>query len=322
MQAITTATQRHFLAALLLSLSLTTHAAEDDSYVSAMNYLSLDAQGDNADSRQFSGTGSFALGKYLWLQGTVGKLTDDSTNGLGDLNNYGFGTGLKGEHAQLSVNFSHYRNDANYTQRDVTAALDWYAKRFSVGLDVFHRNTDKSFDKTFTRVFPVIGATTFALHADGRLTGSGFGLHGGFNLTEQLSLSLGGMSYDYDSDFDMSTNLPAPIQQQQRTFFGQLIRDEIRRSLQQQATSGLTRSLALLDSSYNLGLSYLLDSASLSAQYFHDTALDSDATTNTVTLGAVIFVGDHWIVAPQIGQSRSDDADDVTFAGLSLSYNW
>ncbi|MGE0115501.1 MAG: hypothetical protein AB7T07_11560 [Steroidobacteraceae bacterium] len=312
------ASKKHLLSgaaclALLGMVSLS-HADENDSYVSAMRYVSLDTQRDNADSQQFSGTGSFTLGKYVWLQGTLGRINDSNSASLGDLKNYGFGAGLKGEHLQFTADFSHYRSDGSFRQRDVNAALDWHEERFSLGLDLFHRSTDNSIDAT--RSFPTLGLTNVALHVDENLTGNGFGAHATFDITEQLSLSLGGMGYSYDSDYQL-TSSTNPIL--------------IRRLLAKHPTlsqlvylnnSGITRSLALLDNSFHLGLSYQFSAALLSAQYLRDTALDSDVVTNTAMLDASILVGDHWIVAPAIGQSKSDQAERVTFGGLSVSYNW
>lgn len=303
----------------LASIASLTHAASDDSYVSAMRYVSLDVSGDNADSRQYSGTGSFTLGRYMWLQGTLGKLTnssDDTASTLGDLSNFGAGMGIKGEHLQFTLNFSSYKNDDSYKQRDVTAALDWNAERFSVGLDGIHRSTDNSVDvaSPFS-----LGPPT--LHGEANQTGNGIGLHANFSLTEELSLSVGGMSYDYD-DIEVTTNIPGTATQLQRSQILQNIVNGIRQMLESQATSGLTRSLALLDSSYNLGLTYQFESVALSGQYFHDEALDTGDATDTFSLSASIFAGDHWMLVPSIGQSKSDQADDVTFGGLSVSYNW
>jgi hypothetical protein len=310
---------RSVITALLACVAFQAHA-DDDSYVSAMRYVSLDVSGDNADSRQYSGTGSFAIGKYMWLQGTAGKLTDQSTNTvntLGDLKNYGAGAGFKNEHVQLSVNFSNYKNDTSYRQRDVTAALDWNAERFSVGLDLMRRTTDDSLDtvRNFTR----LNLTNVALHVDETLTGNGIGLHANFQLTDALSLSLGGMSYSYSSDYTLTSSTNPTAANVLRNF---LEKHPTVSNTFYLNNSGLTRSLALLDSSYNLGLSYQFSAVGLNAQYARDEALDTGDITDTFTLGASIFVGDHWMLSPLIGQSKNDTTDGVTFGGLSVSYNW
>lgn len=303
---------RTVIAATLFSTTSLVHAADDDSYASAMRYVSLDVGGDNADSRQYSGTGSFTIGKNVWLQGTLGKLTDSSSNSLGDLSNYGAGMGFKTEHLQLKLNFSSYKNDAAYKQRDVTAALDWNEERFSVGLDLFHRNTDNSVDTIKSRR----AGGTAAVHIDENFTGNGYGLHSSLALTDNLEIQAGAMKYTYDSSYQLYS----------RT--NPLFVDFIVNNFPSLADlfylnhSGLTRSLALLDNSYNLGLSYQFSWIGLNAQYLRDKALDTGDITNTYTLGALIFVGDHWMLSPSIGQSKSDTAGSVTFGGLSVSYNW
>ncbi len=301
------------LALCLLGLTFTAHAA-DDSYVSAMNYVSLDVQADNADSRDVSFTGSLGMGQYFWLQGSVGKLEDSSNLNLGDMNHFGIGMGLQGQHLMFRINTSRYSSDGAYRQRDVDASIEWRAERFTAGFDAKHRSTDNSLDTV--RNFPTLGQTNVALHVDETLTGRGYGAHASFEVTDAFSVYLAGMTYSYDSDYTLTSSTNPLL---------------VRRLLNQYPTlaetlylndSGLTRSLALLDSSYNLGASYQFNSALLSAQYFIDQALDTGDQTQTASVGLSFFVGDHWILAPQLGQSSSDVAGDVTFGGLSISYNW
>lgn len=320
------------LFALTISIiSTNLHAATaegSDSYVSAMRYVSIDGQTDNDDSSQYSATGSVALGKYTWLQATVGKLLDDTPNGLGDLKTYGAGVGLKGEHLQFSANFAHYKNDANYRQRDVIAALDWRNARFLVGLDASHRSTDNLYNFSVTDTYPNLGVTTLATRTTESLSGNGFGAHASFNLTDRLTLSLGGMGYHYTQTLDVTATLTASQQQQQPLvqLITQLLQRRINLNIQnalaERSSSIVTRNVVPLDNSYNLGLSYYFDAASLSAQYVRDKVLDTNGTTHTVLVGASFSLGDHWIVAPQVGYASSDDAPDVTFGGLSLAYNW
>jgi hypothetical protein len=297
----------------LLGLAFTAHAA-DDSYVSAMNYVSLDVQADNADSRDESFTGSVGMGQYFWLQGSAGKLQDSSNLSLGDMSHFGFGVGLQGQHLMFRINTSRYSSDGAYRQRDVDASIEWRDERFTAGFDAKHRTTDNSQDSV--RNFPTLGLTNVALHVDETLTGRGYGAHASFNVTDAFSVYLGGMTYSYDNDYTLTSSTNPVL---------------IRRLLNRYPTiaetlylneSGLTRSLALLDNSYNFGASYQFNAALLSAQYFIDQALDTGDKTHTVSVGLSFFVGDHWILAPQLGQSHSDAAGDVTFGGLSVSYNW
>jgi hypothetical protein len=313
---------RSALAVAALSISTVTYAAEDDNHVAAMRYVSLDVNADSANSRQYSGTGSFTLGKYSWLQGTLGKLTDDSSNGLGDVNTVGIGTGVKGKQMQFSLNFNNNKGDADYKQRDLVAAWDWYAKRFSVGLDASYRRTDDSLDDVFTVNRPLLGPVTVNVHADEQLKGTGFGAHANFNLTDHLSLSLGGMGYHYRNHYDITSTTSSTILDQLKAPLQTLINDRIQAGLQNLVASPATRSLALLDSSYNLGLSYQFDSVALSTKYLRDKALNTGDITHSVSLGATVFAGDHWMFSPIIGHSSSDQVEDVTFGGVSVSYNW
>jgi len=287
---------------------------EPDSYVSARRYVSVDATADNADFNQFTGTGSFSFGKYLWLQTTLGKLTDDNDDGLSDLKIFGAGGGLRGEHLQLTIDFDQYKSDRSYTQRDWRGSLEWYNERFTIGIDAFHRDTDNSIDTT--RSFPILGLNNVALHIAESIAGDGFGLHMDVGITDNLILSLSGIDYDYESEYVLtSTTNPILIRRvlTNRPSVAELLYLN---------DSGVTRALALLDSSYNAGLYYQFDFLSLSAQYFHDDALDSDDATDTTTLGADIALGESWTIAPLLGYSSSDDADSVVFGGLSISYAW
>jgi|GEM_PF-2279950 len=322
MRASTSLSLRTLIAVTLAATSMQAHADSDDSYVSAMRYVSLDVSGDDNDSRQYSGTGSFTIGKYFWLDGTIGKLKDGSTDGLGDLTNYGIGAGVRGEHLQFTANYTHYKNDANYTQRDVTAAMDWIDKRYAFGLDAFHRSTDDIRSKAVTSTFPVLGFTTIQATAEQNLTGKGFGAHANVNITDQLSVSLGGMGYSYDNDIRASTNVSAS----QAPGFAQALQRALTTLLQQRIDSlssgSVTRNVTPLDSTYNAGISYQFSIASVSAQYVRDKILGSDSITNSYTLGASVFAGDHWVLSPIIGESRSGTAGNTTFGGLSVSYNW
>ncbi len=305
---------RNVIVLALLGMASVTHAAENDSHVSAMRYVALDTQVDNAEFSHFSGTGSFTLGKYVWLQGTLGRITDNSDATLGDLQQYGLGAGFRTEHLQATLNFSDYQGDASYEQRDLLASLDWLGARYTVGLDIFRRSTHSTANTI--RDFPALNLTNVTLYVDEELTGNGIGLHADFYLTDDLDLSLGGMSYDYDSDYTLTASSnPLLIRRLLAKYptISELIYQNI---------SGVTRSLALFESSYNIGLSYQFSSMALTGQYLHDEALASEETLDTASLSATMLVGDNWMLAALLGQSRSASADGVTFGGLSISYNW
>lgn len=304
------------IAACLVSIATLVHAEEktDENYASSMRYASLDAMGDS-ESRQVTGTASVSLGRFVWIQGSGGRLTDNSeANVLGDLSSVGAGAGFKNQFLQLQASFSKYKNDESYDQRDVNASLSWLGERVSVGLDVFRRDTDNSVDTV--RNFPTLGLSNVALHISESFNGSGVGLHADFNVTDDLTLMIGGMSYDYDSDYTItSSSNPILIRQL-------LVKRPTLSELLYLDNSGVTRSLALLESSYNAGLRYQFTNLAVSAQYFRDSALDSDDVTSTGTLGLSIFIGDHWVVAPSYGYSSSSEADSVSFGSLSLAFNW
>ena len=56
-------------------------------------------------------------------------------------------------------------------------------------------------------------------------------------------------------------------------------------------------------------------------QYFHVTALESDGVTQTISLSAVISIGDHWLVSPLARYSNSDELGSVSYESLSVSFN-
>lgn len=290
--------------------------AADEAFNTAMNYVSLDAQQDNADTRQLSATLSMGLGNSFWIQGTGGQISESGadTTTLGDLRQVGGGVGFNLEHVQTGVTLTQTRNDEAYRQQDLNANIDWVADRFGLGLDLMHRRTDNSLDTV--RDFPSLSLSNVTLHVDEAITGNGYGLHASFNFNEAWSLAVGAMQYNYDSDYEL-TSSSNPIL--------------IRRLLAKHPTlsrivylnnSGVTRSLALLDSSVNLGVSYQFDAAALSLTWFHDEALDNGGGTDTFMVGANVLLGDHWTLSPLLGRSSSEQSDAVTFGGLSVSYNW
>ncbi|MGC3982780.1 MAG: hypothetical protein QM808_16135 [Steroidobacteraceae bacterium] len=301
---------------------------DDNNHVSAMRYVALDVQADDNNSQQYSGTGSFTLGNYTWLHGTLGKIVNnDATSNLGDLKFFGAGAGVRGEHWQVQAGFSRYRNDDNFRQRDINGSVDWLDERFSIGIDVANRRTDNSFDTTVTRTL-TSGTVTVPIHAVEKLTGHGFGAHASINLTDALILSLGGIDYSYDNSSSVEgsytyTSTASPtILQQLLDPIRSVIRDRIEQRIEYLAGSQMTRSIALLDNSYNAGLTYQFDSAAVGGQYIRDKALETGEITDTFILDSSLFLGDHWILSPMVGHSRNDQTGTVTFGGLTVSYNW
>ncbi len=289
-------------------------AHAEDSFVAGMNYVSLDAVGDNADSRDTTVSGSVGFANHFWVDASAGKLTDSSNNSLGDINHGSLGFGIRNASWTFKLDASRYKNDAAYVQRDINSTLEWHNDVVTVGLDGMHRRTENSLDAV--RDFPRANLTGVAIHTDETVTGHGFGAHVYWNVTDAWSVSAGGMSYSYDSDYTL-TSSTNPV----------LIRSLLNRFPTVAETfylnkSGITRSLALLDSSINVGASYQWESAQLSLHLFQDKALETGDKTNTVQLGANFFVGDHFMLSPMLGRSSTDNADDVSFGGLSVSYNW
>jgi len=288
--------------------------AEDSNYVSGMNYVSLDATGDNADSRDSTLAGSMGFANYFWADANVGKLNDSNDNSLGDMKHGGLGFGMRNASWTFKLGGSRYKNDAAFLQRDVNATLEWHNDVVTVGIDGMHRRTENSLDAV--RDFSRLGLTGVMIHADETITGHGFGAHLNWNVTDALSLSFGGISYSYDSDYTLtSSSNPA------------LIRSVLKRFPTVAETfylnqSGVTRSLALLDNSVNVGANYQWQSAQLSLQFIQDKALETGDKTNTVQVGASFFLGDHFMLSPMLGRSSTDNAEDVNFGGLSVSYNW
>ena len=305
----------------LLCATMPAHAQDaDTSYVSAMNYVSLDGQLDNADSSQASLTGSMALGNYTWLQGTLGTLTDGADSGLGDLSDYGVGFGVSGEHLQFSLNADQFKNDAAYTQRDVNVSLSWIDTQFSAGLDAFHRKSEDSASTTDT-----YNTLTVNTMAEQTLTGTGIGAHGSVNLTDQFSVSFGGMSYHYSQHTSLTSNVDSseyPLLAQYLENRRNALLANLAQRINRLSVGQVTRSITPLDNTYRIGASYWFDAASLSMQYLHDTLLDSSSHTDTLNLSTSFFIGDHWLLAPSVGVANNSDIGSTHFGGLSLSYNW
>lgn len=275
-----------------------TQAADDStSLVAGMRYVSVDVQSDNVDNREWLATASLTAGDHVWLHAGLGRGKSPLDTETLETDVAGGGFGIRGEHLQLTLNFNSRKDDDRYEQRDWTTSFGWRNDTFGIGIDGMARETSTQTVQTVT--LPILGPRSIVLNQS--VDGHGFGLHADVNVTEQLNLFAGGMSYSYD---DIASNRPVLAR------------------LVNLSGSGITREQAILDRSYNAGLSYRFDLLDLTAEYLNDKTLDSGDIVHTALLSAAIFVGEHWLLTPSVGASSSDRLGDVTFGALSLSYGW
>lgn len=274
-------------------------AAADDgaSLVAGMRYVSIDAQSDNADNREWLASASLTAGDHVWLHAGFGRGKSPLDVETIETSLAGGGFGIRGEHLQLTLDFNSRKDGGEYEQRDWNGSFDWRNDTFGIGVDGMARSTATQSVQTVT--LPIIGPRSVVV--DQSIDGRGLGLHADVNVTDRLNLFAGGMSYSYD---DVASNRPVLAR------------------LLNLSGSGITREQAILDRSLNAGLSYRFDLLDITAQYLNDEPLDSGDITHTVLLSAAIPVGEHWMLAPSVGGSSSDQLGDVTFGSLSLSYGW
>lgn len=286
---------------LVLSCTLPCLAAEaaaaDTSLVAGMRYVAVDMQSDNADNREWLATASLTAGDHVWLHAGFGRGKSPLDVETLETNLAGGGFGIRGQHLQLTLNFNSRKDGDQYRQRDWNGSLGWRNDAFGIGVDGMVRSTSTRTVQTVT--LPIVGPRSVVV--DQSIDGRGFGLHADVNVTDRLNLFAGGMSYSYD---DVASNRPALAR------------------LLNFSGSGITREQAILDRSFNTGLSYGFDLLDLTAQYLNDKTLDSGDITHTVLLSAAIIVGEHWMLTPAVGSSSNDLLGDVAFGSLSLSYGW
>jgi hypothetical protein len=282
---------------MLSSLQARAEDSDSTSHVAGMRYVSVEVQSDNADNRDWRASASLTAGDYVWLRAGFGKSKSLLDTDTLDTNLASGGIGIRGEHLELKVDFTSRKDGDKYDQRDWNGSFGWRNDTFGIAVDGMARSTGTETVQIVT--LPIIGPRSVLVKQS--IDGSGFGVHADVNVTDELNLFAGGMSYSYD---DVATNRPALVR------------------LLNFSGSGITREQAILDRSWDAGFSYGFELLDLTAEYFNDKTLASGDITHTMLLSAAIFMGEHWMLTPTLGRSSNDALGDVTFGAVSLSYGW
>ena len=299
-------------------------AATADSNISpnaGMRYVAVDYAGDSEHNREGLITLSQTFGDRWWGHLSGGKIRTESAGNAGDSTVSGLGVGVGGERWHFSVDADTHRDGDKYRQTDWNASLGINDNRWSIAVDGMHRNTD------IEDVLSVTGqqGNTVAVPVLDSIDGNGYGLHGSISPIYRLDIFAGWIKYSYDVSVRQNgaatlNGISADeLNAFLARFVGQLGRLLAQRPVQ---ASLVARSEALLDRTYNAGLSYQFDTVALTAEYLNDKTLQSGAIARTVQLTAEFFVGTHWLLAPGIGRTTSDEFGDVTFGTLSVNYSW
>jgi len=290
--------QRSLLAVCCLILATTEAGAGTRS-------ATLGMQGDELGNREWLGKLAVSLGEHAWVQGTFGG-TDLALAGDGNRQLTGVGFGVSGQTFSAAVEFAQRTGDPQFKQQTWVAALDWRGVRAGFGLDALARSSDAQTTQTTQPGGAFSSAVTTTIKESAN--GTGFGIHGDWQLTTRARVFAGVMRYRYD--FDIHSDATAPASPLSSLLGLNAI------------PAGVWRDQAFIDRSYRIGGKYHLQHASVGAQYFRDRVARSDATSSTWQLQADLRVGEHWLISPLIGYSSSAGSDATGYGGLSLNVRW
>jgi hypothetical protein len=284
----------------LCSLTLA-NAHASDTY---RHSTTLSVQADENDNQQWLGSVTLALGEHAWVQGALGT-SEFAAGAARDTKTAGVAFGAGSRTVSTAIEFSQRKGDGRFEQQNWAATFDWRGARGGLGADVFLRSaTGESQATESGGAFGSPATTTVRESVDGK----GIGLHGDFYVTAHASIFAGAMRYRYD--FDVDAAAPAsttPLS----TLLG--TRDQL---------AAVWREQAFIEQSYRLGGSYRFQNAVVTAQYFRDYAATTGEKLDTVQLQAGLPVAGHWLIAPMIGYSSSENAEQVTYGGLAMSFRW
>ena len=242
----------------------------------------VSVQGDENDNRQWMSKLAVPLADHAWLRASIGR-TELAGAVAGDSKTVGAALGAGTSTFDAAIEFAQRRGDAHFEQRDWGATLNWHGARGGLGADAFLRSAES-------------------------VRSHGFGTHGNFALTPQATVFGSAMHYRYDFSVDTEATQPGtPLSPLLGTTAG---------------LSGVWRDQAYIDRSYRIGGSYRLQTAAVSAQYFHDRIANTGKVSSTVQLQAEFLLAGHWLVSPMIGWSSGDGYRQVGYGGLTLGYAW
>jgi hypothetical protein len=283
-------------AASLLACHFIGHTAHAESDVARSAYVAIGGTLDEDGSTTANVELGLPFGQFAWVYAGAGR--DEAQNDIEDLNadTLSAGFGLGGRSIEFNVGYDRRKDGSAFEQDDWMISLDWRGARGGIGADVFVRSADAETVASIQRRrrAPLSGRIVESLD------GEGYGLHGDFDVTDQLNLFASAMTYDYDA---VDTNHPLLS----RLLF--------------LSGSGVTRDQAFLDHSIGVGAAYWFTNTVLTVQCFRDEVLETKDVTNTGLLSLTVLLGEHWSITPSLGYSDGENGE-AGFGGLTVSYDW
>ena len=260
-------------------------------------YAALSTEVDDADFRELGAELAVPFGETGWVLLDVGTTTASSADDDVDMTTLGLHTGFSTGDIDWRAMYTYREDDSSYTQHDLFGGFTYFASLGAVGLDLFYRSAEYESMASIQRRF----RDPLAIRVVETTQGTGVGAHGDLYVTRQVTLSSGVMFYEYDD----SSNVPAGLARFERA-----------------SLSGVTRDQAYLKDSINLGVTYELAVASLSAVYYRDREVDSSFVTDTAELYADLSLTEHWALAAWIGHAMTEDDAEITYGGARISVVW
>jgi hypothetical protein len=287
----------------LLALAAASHLAHADTPApnSGMRFVNVGGQADSQHNQQALATLSLPVGQHAWVQAGAGKSRDSQAAGGRKPGLVTGAVGMAGSSAQITVNATHRADGGRYRQTDVGSSLDWKHDGHVVGVDVTHRDS---------RASGTVANGSGTAPAQGRVAGTGLGVHGTLQASDRMSVYGAVARNHYRSS--TTTTVPAPP-----TSGGLLGLSPVLGG-----TSVVNRDEAALTRSALVGATWRFDKAAVSAEVATGQVLDHGGTLRSVELKAAIDVAPGWRLAPGIGRGSNAQAGHATFASLSATYGW
>lgn len=283
---------RQHISITVLSLCAAVAAAQNN----PTSALTVSATIDDEDNTTTFAEVTVPAGQYFWLYGGIGAsdAQDTQRDVSSDLLSLGIGASV--QQFDMAVGFID-RDGDEISQEDLTATIQWHVGRGGVGVNFFQRNAESETTTSLQRrrVQPRVVRVVESLD------GHGFGIHGNLDVTDAINVYVGYMGYDY-----AEVNSSHPFLSRVLSFNG----------------SGVTRDLAFIEEAFQTSLTYRWASASVSAHYLRDEALETADVTDTFEISALWFIGDYWSLSPVVGYSDSEHFGSIGYAGVSIGYNW
>jgi hypothetical protein len=273
-----------------------------------MRYVGVDTQADNRGNQQVLSTVSLPVGRNAWVQAGAGKSRSnefDSTQRPGILTG---AVGLAGQAYRLTVNTSQRFDGSRYRQSGWGSSLDWRHDGNLIGLDLTHRHEQA----IGTAALNGQGGST-PVPTQAQISGSGFGMHGGLQVNEHLSVYAALARNHYKSsvqqiDSSAPGGLLAASPLLGQGLFGRV--------------SVVNLDEVALDHSAQLGTTYRWSKLAVSGEYTTAQVHDNGGAMRSVDVKAAFDVAPGWRLASGLGRSTSDQGGHANFALLSASYGW